>query len=116
MSAGGRHLKDEVISSSFVPAFHLTNCGYQGSRPQVVLAGGIAGLVSRYLGPLPREDRALTRLSFCIAPLDVVKIRLQLQTHALSPFGRDTHGALPVVKKILREEGLTVGVSLNPKD
>lgn len=50
-----------------------------------------------------------------IAPLDVVKIRLQLQTHSLSdPLShRDLRGSpiykgtLPTIKHILREEGLT---------
>ena len=50
MSAGGNHLKDE------------------GTKRQTIVAGGLAGLISR----------------FCIAPLDVVKIRLQLQIHSLS--------------------------------
>ncbi|KAL5338904.1 mitochondrial carrier domain-containing protein [Aspergillus crustosus] len=80
MSAGGDHLKDE------------------GTRRQVVLAGGIAGLISR----------------FCIAPLDVVKIRLQLQIHSLSdPTSLAHHngpvykGTLSTLKTILREEGIT---------
>jgi solute carrier family 25 thiamine pyrophosphate transporter 19 len=50
-----------------------------------------------------------------IAPLDVVKIRLQLQTHSLSdPLShRDLRGSpiykgtLPTIKRILREEGIT---------
>ncbi|KAL2808558.1 mitochondrial carrier domain-containing protein [Aspergillus granulosus] len=80
MSAGGEHLKDE------------------GTRRQVVLAGGIAGLISR----------------FCIAPLDVVKIRLQLQIHSLSDPASHAHitgpvykGTLSTIKTILREEGIT---------
>ncbi|KAL4734844.1 mitochondrial thiamine pyrophosphate carrier 1 [Aspergillus similis] len=80
MSAGGEHLKDE------------------GTRRQVVLAGGVAGLISR----------------FCIAPLDVVKIRLQLQIHSLSDPTSHAHitgpvykGTLSTIKTILREEGLT---------
>ncbi|KAJ9216446.1 hypothetical protein DTO166G4_2034 [Paecilomyces variotii] len=80
MSGGGEHLKDE------------------GTRRQVVLAGGIAGLVSR----------------FCIAPLDVVKIRLQLQIHSLSDpssihglKGPVYKGTLPTMRAIIREEGLT---------
>ncbi|PGH16158.1 mitochondrial thiamine pyrophosphate carrier 1 [Helicocarpus griseus UAMH5409] len=80
MSAGGEHLNEE------------------GNRLQVVAAGGIAGLVSR----------------FCVAPLDVVKIRLQLQIHSLSdPLShRDVKGpvykgTLSTLKSIVRDEGIT---------
>ncbi|KAL1955885.1 hypothetical protein VTO42DRAFT_7958 [Malbranchea cinnamomea] len=80
MSAGGEHLKDE------------------GHRSQVVLAGSIAGLISR----------------FAIAPLDVVKIRLQLQIHSLSdPLshanvkGPVYKGTLNTLRQIVREEGIT---------
>lgn len=87
MSAGGEHLKDE------------------GTKRQVVLAGGIAGLISR----------------FCIAPLDVVKIRLQLQIHSLSdPFSQQItngpvyKGTLSTMRTIVRQEGITVrGVFAN---
>lgn len=85
MSAGGEHLKDE------------------GSRRQVILAGGTAGLISR----------------FCIAPLDVVKIRLQLQIHSLSdPASHRTvvgpvyKGTLSTMASIMRQEGITVCFSL----
>lgn len=85
MSAGGEHLKDE------------------GTKRQVVLAGGIAGLISR----------------FCIAPLDVVKIRLQLQIHSLSdPFAHQMtngpvyKGTLSTMQAIVRHEGITVRVVL----
>src|SRR5277367_520091 len=54
---------------------------------------------------------------FVIAPLDVVKIRLQLQIHSLSdPLSHSPSrlrgspiykGTLPTIKRILREEGLT---------
>lgn len=81
MSAGGDHLKDE------------------GTKRQVVLAGGTAGLISR----------------FCIAPLDVVKIRLQLQIHSLSDpvshrmvVGPVYKGTLSTLRAIAREEGITV--------
>lgn len=84
MSAGGEHLKDE------------------GTKRQVLLAGGVAGLISR----------------FCIAPLDVVKIRLQLQIHSLSDpachqtvVGPIYKGTLPTLRAIAREEGITVCVS-----
>ncbi|KAL6720702.1 mitochondrial thiamine pyrophosphate transporter [Lecanora helva] len=77
MSGGGAHLKDE------------------GSRLQVVSAGAIAGLVSR----------------FCIAPLDVLKIRLQLQIHSLSDpldtVRKARYGAVVTFTNILRDEGVT---------
>ncbi|CAG8944404.1 unnamed protein product [Penicillium salamii] len=80
MSAGGEHLKDE------------------GTKRQVLLAGGIAGLISR----------------FCIAPLDVVKIRLQLQIHSLSdPFAHQItngpvyKGTLSTMRAIVKHEGIT---------
>ncbi|KAJ5528325.1 Mitochondrial thiamine pyrophosphate carrier 1 [Penicillium frequentans] len=80
MSAGGEHLKDE------------------GTKRQTVLAGGIAGLISR----------------FCIAPLDVVKIRLQLQVHSLSdPASHEAvqgpiyKGTLSTMRAIIRQEGIT---------
>ena len=98
MSRREEHLKDE------------------GSRSEVVLAGGIAGLVSRYSEPvydlLSIADKALR---FCIAPLDVIKIRLQLQTHSLSdPLshhglqGPVYKGTLGTLKAILQQEGITV--------
>ncbi|KAI1369345.1 mitochondrial dicarboxylate carrier protein [Xylaria arbuscula] len=73
----------------------------EGSRLQVVAAGATAGLVSR----------------FVIAPLDVVKIRLQLQSHSLSdpqshagPL-RDGSpiykGTLRTLRHIVRHEGIT---------
>ena len=62
-----------------------------------MIAGGIAGLVSR----------------FCIAPLDVVKIRLQLQPHSLSdPLSCDGikgpiyKGVFPTLRAIVRQEGI----------
>lgn len=71
----------------------------EGSRLQVVAAGATAGLISR----------------FVIAPLDVVKIRLQLQTHSLSdPLshkdlrgGPIYKGTIPTIKHILQHEGIT---------
>lgn len=69
----------------------------QGTRIQVVLAGAVSGLISR----------------FCIAPLDVVKIRLQLHYHSLAdPLARPIRAASPtgvasVVRDIWRHEGLT---------
>ncbi|KAJ9155901.1 hypothetical protein NKR19_g4322 [Coniochaeta hoffmannii] len=66
----------------------------EGSKLQVVAAGATAGLISR----------------FVIAPLDVVKIRLQLQTHTPSqppPPGTTIYrGTLPTIRHILKHEGL----------
>ncbi|EON99687.1 putative mitochondrial deoxynucleotide carrier protein [Phaeoacremonium minimum UCRPA7] len=70
-----------------------------GTRLQVVTSGATAGLISRFI----------------VAPLDVVKIRLQLQTHSLSDplTHRDVRGGpiykgtLPTIKQILANEGLT---------
>ncbi|KAB5580692.1 mitochondrial thiamine pyrophosphate carrier 1 [Coniochaeta sp. 2T2.1] len=66
----------------------------EGSKLQVVAAGATAGLISR----------------FVIAPLDVVKIRLQLQTHSANnpaPPGSIIYkGTLPTIRHILKHEGL----------
>jgi solute carrier family 25 (mitochondrial thiamine pyrophosphate transporter), member 19 len=63
----------------------------------VIIAGGVAGLVSR----------------FCIAPLDVVKIRLQLQPHSLSDpvscdgiKGPTYKGVFPTLRAIVKQEGV----------
>lgn len=85
----------------------------------MVISGAIAGLVSRYFqGSVPSSHihTTDTTASFCIAPLDVIKIRLQLQSHSLSdPLSHHppTHhgpiykGTLSTFQTILREEGLT---------
>lgn len=69
----------------------------EGTRTQVVISGAVAGLVSR----------------FCIAPLDVVKIRLQLQTHSLSdPLtcdgikGPTYRGVIGTLRTIRKQEGV----------
>jgi len=83
---------------SFGNGKHLKD---EGTKSQVVIAGATAGLIARFI----------------IAPLDVVKIRLQLQTHSLSdPLSQDPanlrgspvyKGTVPTLKRIFREEGLT---------
>jgi len=79
MSPGATRLKDE------------------GSRFQVVTAGAIAGLVSR----------------FVVAPLDVVKIRLQLQPYSLSDplaplrYAPAHRGTVATLRHILKHEGIT---------
>jgi solute carrier family 25 thiamine pyrophosphate transporter 19 len=71
---------------------------HEGSPRQVMVAGAVAGLVSR----------------FVIAPLDVIKIRLQLQIHSLSDplsvqgiHGPVYKGTLGTLKQILAHEGVT---------
>ncbi|ROT36802.1 mitochondrial deoxynucleotide carrier [Sodiomyces alkalinus F11] len=71
----------------------------EGSKLQVVTAGATAGLISRFI----------------VAPFDVVKIRLQLQSHSLSdPLshpkaqgGPIYKGTLPTLRHIVRNEGIT---------
>ncbi|OTA69489.1 mitochondrial thiamine pyrophosphate carrier 1 [Hypoxylon sp. EC38] len=71
----------------------------EGTRLQVVAAGATAGLISR----------------FVVAPLDVVKIRLQLQSHSLSdPLSQvDLRGSpiykgtIGTFKHIVANEGIT---------
>jgi solute carrier family 25 thiamine pyrophosphate transporter 19 len=71
----------------------------EGTHTQVILSGAVAGLVSR----------------FCIAPLDVLKIRLQLQSHSLAdPLSRSPgfrpvspSGIVAVARDIFRNEGIT---------
>jgi len=62
----------------------------EGSQRQAMLAGAFAGLFSR----------------FCIAPLDVIKINMQLQTHALSGWKKSEHGAASIVRRIWRNDGI----------
>jgi solute carrier family 25 thiamine pyrophosphate transporter 19 len=121
--------------------------GHEGTRAQVVVAGAVAGLVSRYVQiqhspcasthhvqaltmckhspcasthhvqalTMCKLDCRLTdtTASFCIAPLDVVKIRLQLQSHSPSSHAVNAHnspmykGTLATLQTILRQEGLT---------
>ena len=84
----------------------------KGTRSQVVLAGAIAGLVSRFaISQCMKyaETRLQFHLSFVIAPLDVLKIRLQLSTpNSLSdPLSNRSVGILSVSRSILCDEGLT---------
>lgn len=88
-------LKDEVCHRALL--LLTINASQQGTRTQVVISGAVAGLISR----------------FCIAPLDVVKIRLQLQTHSLSdPLtcdgikGPTYRGVWGTLRTIRRQEGI----------
>ncbi|KAF2859685.1 mitochondrial carrier [Piedraia hortae CBS 480.64] len=80
-----------------IPHSHLSQSHSQnptGTRAQVVIAGATAGVVTR----------------FCIAPLDVLKIRLQLHFHSLSEASLRTTptaaGVTEIVRDILRNEGI----------
>ncbi|POS83655.1 hypothetical protein EPUL_004474, partial [Erysiphe pulchra] len=71
----------------------------EGTRTQTVVAGAISGMIARFL----------------IAPLDVIKIRLQLQTRPIassvvhgSPFSSLLNtGALFTLKTLVKNEGIT---------
>lgn len=96
MSPAAAPLRDEVYHE-YCYLFHALINILQGTRSQVAVAGAIAGLISR----------------FCIAPLDVLKIRLQLQYHSLAdplaaatPF-RKPLGVAQVARNILAHEGIT---------
>lgn len=63
-----------------------------------------------------KTDRRLSPTRSCTAPLDVLKIRLQLQIHSLSdpslsrdPVRAARHGIGDTFKNILRKEGVIVG-------
>ncbi|RMZ85097.1 hypothetical protein DV738_g76, partial [Chaetothyriales sp. CBS 135597] len=84
----------EVLFGKRPPA---EDCTTWGTKQQVLISGSVAGLVSR----------------FVIAPLDVVKIRLQLQPHSLSdPLSCDGikgptyKGVFTSMRTIVRQEGL----------
>ena len=87
-----------------------------------MIAGGIAGLVSRYGRADPMENTMTYLCSFCIAPLDVLKIRLQLQSHSLSdPLSasyksrRLPPSTIATFKDIFRNEGITVRIAMLPR-
>lgn len=92
MSGGTGHLRDEVqwlnFNISVAISFQLTLILNQGLQRHVVVAGAIAGLVARFVPYLSTSNSQLTSLPtprFVIAPLDVLKIRLQLHPYARNP-------------------------------
>lgn len=93
-SSATEPLRDEVWLLSKPMSLSETD-RRKGTRTQVLLAGAIAGLVSR----------------FCIAPLDVLKIRLQLHYHSLAdplstPLKRTPAGVLHLAREIWTHEGI----------
>jgi solute carrier family 25 thiamine pyrophosphate transporter 19 len=96
MSPASQPLRDEVGHPRNVVKLVLI-IKTQGTRSQVIIAGAVSGLVSR----------------FCIAPLDVVKIRLQLQYHSLAdPLSQVRPSQTPagvyrVARDILQHEGIS---------
>ena len=116
MSSVAQPLRDEV--QTCFPSMTLakdreanTN---KGTRTQVVVAGAVAGLVSRYECCTDSAlkscatDRSSSR--FCIAPLDVLKIRLQLHYHSLvDPVSNTLRpaGVVSVARDIFKHEGIT---------
>ena len=125
MSAGGEHLKDEVsrlssllftVSVSTVRTDLFTNIGaaLSGCRRGCNSGPGVAVRIS--LSHLSSRSHTNIYCRFCIAPLDVVKIRLQLQTHSLSDATSTSQGNIkgPIYKGILgtlrtifRDESIT---------
>ncbi|RKF72192.1 Mitochondrial thiamine pyrophosphate carrier 1 [Golovinomyces cichoracearum] len=105
MYSSAEYLKDEKATGL---TFH------EGSKIQVIIAGAIAGMTARldYLFLPTTLSANLGR--FVIAPLDVIKIRLQLQT---GPFFKNSSfhslgstidkGALSTLQNLLRNEGIT---------
>ncbi|OAR00175.1 hypothetical protein LLEC1_07877 [Akanthomyces lecanii] len=96
----------------------------EGTRVQVISAGAIAGLVSRCEPNLATQASSLrlantTSLRFIIAPLDVIKIRLQLQPQpiqklratgtpaAIASAQGAYKGTYATLRHILRHEGVT---------
>ena len=89
-----------------------------------MLAGAFAGLIARSVHVSCIGIKYPVRLvahiyvqSFCIAPLDVLKIRLQLQVHPLAgpetqcrDYKRLRSGTFNTFKSILLEEGVTVRI------
>ena len=85
----------------------------------MVASGAIAGLVSRsffsYSSPIEGTDNYCR---FFTAPLDVLKIRLQLQVHSSAdplkdndPLRQVRYGTVKTFKTILKDEGVTVGIT-----
>lgn len=79
---------------------HIPESGEKGAPKRTpaidAAAGGVAGCISR----------------FAIAPLDVVKIRFQVQLEPIQSISRKSHytGFLNAFSTILKEEGIQVRV------
>lgn len=86
-------LRTEKKGSAAVE-MHLPTKSKKTSPYVSAFCGATAGVVSR----------------FVIAPLDVVKIRLQIQTNRAGDPARKYTGMIQCLRTIVREEGLTVSI------
>lgn len=121
MSGGGEHLKDEVRSgTNNVCLLIRSRCLPLGLKAPSG-SGRISGWASfKVKAFMPAQLLKLRegQKRFFIAPLDVLKIRLQLQIHTLSdPSSQASasaaghllrRGTIQTFKRILHDEGVTV--------
>ena len=114
MSGGGEHLKDEV-RRIFRLKTHADPAGISTTNSSSWSRCGPCLKVQAYRNPVQSGQIAEPYRS-CTAPLDVLKIRLQLQIHSLpDPLsGRHSaraarYGIGNTFKNIIHDEGITVG-------
>lgn len=120
MSGGGEHLKDEVRLGThhYLHPYSLTVSTF---RVQGIKSWWLEQWLGWFQGKafMPAKSLMLREEKrFCIAPLDVLKIRLQLQIHTLPNRSSQASGAaashlirrgtIQTFKRILHDEGVTV--------
>lgn len=118
MSGGGEHLKDEVprITRPELVDTMLIDCSGISTASSSRRSNCGSCLKVETHGHRIRSGRTAESHRSCIAPLDVLKIRLQLQIHSLSDPSSSRcsaraarYGIGNTFKNILRDEGMTVG-------